>query len=199
MSPIPPTDEFSVLPSKTAELEETWQYLCKGVDHIMNKQEIGLSYKAYANLYTTIYNYCTSTRMQGKITASPGESELILSPSPALTDCYIAVGGTNLVGADLYKKLDEFFVSHSKDMLEVRWYALFHLHEKSFYYRKLLPFRMSSFFDTTPQNGIVTQQVPTIWIVCSRISIDSGSREGATEGRKTFTLSTPCVRSASLP
>jgi len=52
------------MPPKTADLEETWTFLNIGVDHIMNKYEEGLSFVYYTNLYTTVYNYCTSTKMQ---------------------------------------------------------------------------------------------------------------------------------------
>ena len=57
---------LTTIPSKTAELEETWAYLYDGVEHIMSKLEEGLSFTAYTNLYTTVYNYCTSTRMHSK-------------------------------------------------------------------------------------------------------------------------------------
>jgi len=54
------------IPSRSAELEETWGYLYDGVEHIMLRLEQGLSFTAYTNLYTTVYNYCTSTKMHTK-------------------------------------------------------------------------------------------------------------------------------------
>lgn len=59
--------DFTKMPPKTADLAETWSYLNGGVDHIMNTLEKGLSFAAYTNLYTTVYNYCTSTKMHGKV------------------------------------------------------------------------------------------------------------------------------------
>ncbi|KAF7319315.1 hypothetical protein HMN09_00269100 [Mycena chlorophos] len=44
------------------ELAETWQFLATGVDHIMNKLHEGLSFASYTSLYTTVYNYCMSTK-----------------------------------------------------------------------------------------------------------------------------------------
>jgi len=59
--------DFSQMPPKNADLEETWLFLAAGVDHIMTKQELGLSFVGYTSLYTTVYNYCTSTKMHGKL------------------------------------------------------------------------------------------------------------------------------------
>ncbi|KAG6848747.1 hypothetical protein H0H93_014413 [Arthromyces matolae] len=47
------TSTIGPMPSKTADLEETWAYLSEGVDLIMNRLETGLSFPDYTNLYTT--------------------------------------------------------------------------------------------------------------------------------------------------
>lgn len=61
------TNDFSKMPARTADLEETWVFLHAGVELIMSRLESGLSFSNYTNLYTTVYNYCTSTKMQGKL------------------------------------------------------------------------------------------------------------------------------------
>ncbi|THV03349.1 Cullin-domain-containing protein [Dendrothele bispora CBS 962.96] len=81
-----PTDAFSKPPSRTADLEETWAFLVNGVDHIMNRIDTGLTFPNYTSLYTTVYNYYNNRT------------------------------GANLVGADLYAKLSEYFVEHFKPM-----------------------------------------------------------------------------------
>jgi hypothetical protein len=43
-------------------------FLNIGVDHIMNNLEAGLSFANYTNLYTCVYDYCTSTKMQNNKT-----------------------------------------------------------------------------------------------------------------------------------
>ncbi|KAM6496298.1 Cullin [Amanita muscaria] len=86
------------IPPKTADLEETWTYLVEGVNHIMTRLEQGLSFTAYTNLYTTVYNYCTSTRMH----ASRPDGHK----------------GANLVGSDLYNKLSIYFLDHFKPMIQ---------------------------------------------------------------------------------
>jgi cullin 1 len=68
------TIDFATAPSKQADLAETWLYLNAGVDHIMNTLEKGLSFAGYTNLYTTVYNYCTSTKMHGRMDGNRCES-----------------------------------------------------------------------------------------------------------------------------
>ncbi|KDR84230.1 hypothetical protein GALMADRAFT_55074 [Galerina marginata CBS 339.88] len=86
------------MPPKTADLDETWAFLNAGVDHIMNHLERGLSFTGYTSLYTTVYNYCTSTKMHGRLDGNRS--------------------GANLVGSDLYNKLSEYFILHFKPMLQ---------------------------------------------------------------------------------
>ncbi|KAJ7804409.1 ubiquitin-protein ligase [Mycena olivaceomarginata] len=89
---------FTQMPPKTADLDETWAFLTAGVDHIMTKLETGLSFAGYTSLYTTVYNYCTSTKMHGKLEGNRT--------------------GANLVGADLYGKLTDYFANHFKGLVQ---------------------------------------------------------------------------------
>jgi cullin 1 len=68
-----PSNAFPPMPARTADLEETWTYLTKGVDHIMTTLETGLSFSDYTSLYTAIYNFCTSTKMHGKLEGNRSE------------------------------------------------------------------------------------------------------------------------------
>lgn len=67
MAPPAPKTPYSTMPPKTADLEETWAFLNTGVDHIMTRLDTGLSFPDYTNLYSTVYNFCTSTKMHGKM------------------------------------------------------------------------------------------------------------------------------------
>ncbi|TFK69401.1 ubiquitin-protein ligase [Pluteus cervinus] len=96
--PPRPTTSLPAMPGKNADLEETWKYLNEGVDHIMTRLESGLSFSDYTSLYTTVYNYCTSTKMHGKLDGNRT--------------------GANLVGSDLYNKLTSYFMIHFKPMIE---------------------------------------------------------------------------------
>ncbi|KAJ7788438.1 Cullin family-domain-containing protein [Mycena olivaceomarginata] len=64
----------------------------------MTKLETGLSFAGYMSLYTTVYNYCTSTKMHGKLEGNRT--------------------GANLVGADLYGKLTDHFANHFKPLVQ---------------------------------------------------------------------------------
>ncbi|KAK4705022.1 cullin 1, partial [Phenoliferia sp. Uapishka_3] len=66
----------------------------------MTRLSDGMSYTEYMNLYTVSYNYCTSSRMN---TAGINETMGIGGSGRS---------GANLMGADLYKHLHTYFVSH---------------------------------------------------------------------------------------
>ncbi|KAK4056472.1 ubiquitin ligase (cullin) of SCF [Microbotryomycetes sp. JL221] len=88
-----------------ADLVATWQFLEEGVEHIMVRLNEGMSYNKYMLLYTVAYNYCTSSRMN----------------SGGMTDT-VGIGssggrsGANLVGQELYKHLNNYFVNHLKSV-----------------------------------------------------------------------------------
>ncbi|KAJ3014203.1 hypothetical protein HKX48_005293 [Thoreauomyces humboldtii] len=88
------------------DLATTWTQLESGIDLIMNRLSGGLSYKNWMDLYTTIYNYCTGSRMYG------GSNDEPLSGSSANR-------GANLMGADLYSNLKQYLQEHL-DQLKIK-------------------------------------------------------------------------------
>ncbi|KAJ3037006.1 hypothetical protein HDV00_002138 [Rhizophlyctis rosea] len=64
----------------------------------MTNLEGGMSYGKYMELYTLIYNYCTSSRMQTGFTEALGANA--------------TNRGANLMGADLYNKLKDYLKEH---------------------------------------------------------------------------------------
>ncbi|TNY17266.1 Cullin-domain-containing protein [Rhodotorula diobovata] len=85
------------------DLGATWHFLENGVDQIMTRLNDGMSYKQYMDLYTVSYNYCTSSRMNsGGINETLGTSG--------------GRSGANLMGADLYKHLSQYFVAHLRQV-----------------------------------------------------------------------------------
>jgi hypothetical protein len=74
------------MPGKSADLDQTWAYLTSGVDHIMTRMEAGLSFADYTNLYTTVYNYCTSTKMHSRMDAG-NRSPCFFHDRPANDEC----------------------------------------------------------------------------------------------------------------
>lgn len=75
MASSTPSNAFTNMPPRTADLDETWNFLNEGVDHIMTRLEQGLSFTGYTSLYTTVYNYCTSTKLHGKLGTAGDRSE----------------------------------------------------------------------------------------------------------------------------
>ncbi|RIB03787.1 Cullin [Gigaspora rosea] len=90
------------LPPPT-DLKATWEFLENGIEHIMNRLEEGLSYKRYMDLYTGIYNYCTSSRMNPGFTSEP-----LAGPGSNMSNNR----GANLMGSDLYQNLQEYLQRH---------------------------------------------------------------------------------------
>ncbi|TKA54447.1 hypothetical protein B0A53_03140 [Rhodotorula sp. CCFEE 5036] len=99
----------------------------------MTRLSEGMSYKKYMDLYTVSYNYCTSSRMNsGGVNETIGvaaSSTRSQSPPPLphlptadwlnLTVVFgVHPGGANLMGADLYKHLQQYFISHLKQVRE---------------------------------------------------------------------------------
>ncbi|OZJ06312.1 hypothetical protein BZG36_00729 [Bifiguratus adelaidae] len=85
-----------------ADLNTTWAYLEQGIDQIMNRMEEGLTYDRYMQIYTVIYNYCTSSsRVQG---GSQTDGISLGSQSQR--------AGASLTGSDLYNKLVKFLEHH---------------------------------------------------------------------------------------
>lgn len=107
------------IPHRSAQLEEIWAYLYDGLEHIMLKpqQSHGLSFTAYTNLYTTVYNYCTSCQMDTKPAGNNGTRH---APSVTLYLIFtMLLAGTSLVGSALYSKLSAYFIEHFNPMIKV--------------------------------------------------------------------------------
>ncbi|RSH81909.1 uncharacterized protein EHS24_008106 [Apiotrichum porosum] len=83
-------------PPKDADLQTAWLFLQDGVEHIMTRLHLGMSYQYYILLYTAIYDYCTV----------PSRGGISFNQK----------GGASLQGADLYKKLNQFLTEHCKQM-----------------------------------------------------------------------------------
>ncbi|KAF8682947.1 Cullin protein [Rhizoctonia solani] len=84
------------MPPASADLATTWPFLEEGVEHIMIRLHTGVTYSKYMNLYTAVYNYCTSSRLHGSFENSALGSRT----------------GANLMGSDLYNNLTRYFTTH---------------------------------------------------------------------------------------
>ncbi|TIA90432.1 hypothetical protein E3P99_01575 [Wallemia hederae] len=98
--PVNKNEQIAVPPA--SDLKSTWAFLEDGIDHIMTRLRDGMTYSKYMSLYTTSYNYCTSSRMHNQ-TEPLGTGR---------------TAGANLMGSDLYSNLIKYLTSHLKSVKE---------------------------------------------------------------------------------
>ncbi|KAG0322199.1 hypothetical protein BGZ97_008351 [Linnemannia gamsii] len=84
-------------PPHGSDINATWGFLEQGIDQIMNRLEDGLTYKRYMEIYTVIYNYCTTKAAPDGMNAS------------------IQTRGATLGGSDLYSHLIRYFQKHLEE------------------------------------------------------------------------------------
>mmetsp|Transcript_12104 Transcript_12104/g.16723 ORF Transcript_12104/g.16723 Transcript_12104/m.16723 type:complete len:764 (+) Transcript_12104:138-2429(+) len=87
--------------SKRVTLEEIWPDLENGVHQLITNLNQGFPQKRWMNLYSSVYNYCTTTR-----------------PHNPSTRGAKGMSGANFVGEELYNKLKEFLIKHMKTLLK---------------------------------------------------------------------------------
>ncbi|GAB5589452.1 ubiquitin ligase (cullin) of SCF [Umbelopsis nana] len=93
-TPLPPTND----------LEATWKFLEDGISQIYNRLEEGLTHTRFMNLYTVVYNYCTSSRIQtGQLNSESASSHAQRGKAHA---------GASLMGSDLYNNLIKYLEDH---------------------------------------------------------------------------------------
>lgn len=86
------------------DLEQMWGDLTCGINHIYSREY--MTKKRYMELYTYVYNYCTSVHQQhGR------------NPMPKSKGCK-GPGGAQLIGLELYRRLTEYLKRHLRDVLE---------------------------------------------------------------------------------
>ena len=92
------------MPPANADIATAWAFLEEGVDHIMTRQDVDLSYERFWALYTVQYNYCTS-------------------PSPSESRASTGRSGANLIGYNLYDSLVCYFAQHLQRLRDVRHFV----------------------------------------------------------------------------
>ncbi|EST06314.1 Cullin protein, neddylation domain protein [Kalmanozyma brasiliensis GHG001] len=102
--PNPAAAGSSRLPA-VHDAEATWGFLEPGIDLMMTRLKEGMTYPRYMELYTVAYNHFTSSSLASSATG------LGRSNGP-----FGSKGGTNLVGAELYKYLKNYFQTHLEEV-----------------------------------------------------------------------------------
>ncbi|KAL2148572.1 hypothetical protein VTH82DRAFT_2126 [Thermothelomyces myriococcoides] len=87
------------------DLDAIWGYIQQNLNSVMTDPQKGMDVSAYMHLYTTVVNYCTST----KVFTSPITGQTV-GPSKR--------GGAHLIGEDIYMKLIEYLSGHLLTLVE---------------------------------------------------------------------------------
>lgn len=94
---------------KQIDLDQIWGDLNEGIEHAYRQQQ--MPKHLYIQLYTHVYDYCTSVHQQGNNRGSTNVS-LKSKKNPV-------GGGAQLVGLELYKRIKDFLRSYLVALLSV--------------------------------------------------------------------------------
>ncbi|KAK3940105.1 Cullin-1 [Diplogelasinospora grovesii] len=86
------------------DIDNTWEYLQRGITKIMLNLQEGVDLNTYMGIYTAVHNFCTSQKAVGfshVANINTGSHR-----------------GAHLLGEDLYKKLTEYLTEHLKRLVE---------------------------------------------------------------------------------
>ncbi|KAG6445168.1 hypothetical protein O3G_MSEX003766 [Manduca sexta] len=107
------------MPLRQKNFDQIWGDLQEGIEQVYKRQH--MEKKRYMDLYTHVYNYCTSVHHQGAGSGSSGRS---LSSNGG-RNSYVSKkqsgqvqGGAQLVGLELFKRLKEFLRIYLINLLQ---------------------------------------------------------------------------------
>lgn len=100
---------------KQIDLDQIWGDLNDGIRHAYRQQQ--MPKHLYIQLYTHVYDYCTSVHQQAN---SRGSTNVSMKSKKNQVG-----GGAQLVGLELYKRIKDFLRSYLVALLNVSYKFLF--------------------------------------------------------------------------
>jgi len=95
----------------TYELDQIWGDLREGIDEVFDRR--AMSKQRYMELYTYVYNYCTSVSQQ-----SNGSNQQRSNGTRNSRRSSSQTSGAQFVGLELYRKLKDFLKTYQVSLLE---------------------------------------------------------------------------------
>jgi hypothetical protein len=118
---------------RTASLTEIWEELRAGIESVYSQQTMPKS--TYMQLYSQVYNHCTSSSARQSSTATnlqPNRSTNIPSTSKSTKKSQGSTPseGAQIIGCELYQKLQHFLESYLEKLQRVNFFVFF---DKTFF------------------------------------------------------------------